>query len=115
MYSANEGTTEIDIGAMTFPDSPDSDGDGLADSVEDGLDTDPDEYVITLESGWNLISLCRVLQDNAPQAIFGDKIVMPVWKWQDGQYQEASKIKPLQGYWIYSEAEETIDIDSMLT
>ncbi len=106
VYSPAEDTVSIDIGAMDFPDSPDTDGDGLADSVEEDIGTDPERYAIELHPGWNLVSVCRVPTDNTPEAIFGDKIIMPVWKWQDGKYKRAEQIKPLKGYWIYFDGEQ---------
>ncbi len=105
---------EIDIGAMTFPESPDTDGDGLCDSVEEDIGTDPQTYIITLESGWNLVSLCRVPADNSPEDIFGDKIISPVWEWKGGEYRQAGELKPLKAYWMYRDGDRTtVEIDGL--
>lgn len=106
-----EEPVSIDIGGMAFPDSPDSDGDGMADSVEEDIGTDPQKYTVTLDPGWNLVSVCRVPDNNSPETIFGDNIIKPVWKWENGQYKEAEKIQPLRGYWIYSDAEEPQNVE----
>ena len=95
-------STVVDIGNMQFPDSEDTDGDGLCDDVERDIGTDPEEYVITLNPGWNLVSICRVPKDNTPAAIFGDAVTTPVWEWREGGYKEAEKIRPLQGYWVFN-------------
>ena len=88
----------------------DFDDDGWSNLQEHENNTDPTRYVLELHKGWNLVSIALAPADYSVEGIFGDKIISPVWKWADGQYQEASKIKPLRGYWIYSKKEQTINI-----
>jgi hypothetical protein len=80
----------------------DFDGDGFSNLQEFQNITDPNEYVIKLNNGWNLISISRVPADNTIVTIFQDKMISAtVWTWQDGHFVNATHIEPLKGYWIY--------------
>lgn len=111
VYSDAQKSIEIDLGTMAFPDSPDSDGDGFCDIVENDPGTNPDQYAIALQPGWNLVSLCRVPEDNTPEAIFGDVIILPAWQWKGGRYVTANQLKPLRGYWVYHLGNESITVE----
>ena len=70
-------------------------------------------YPISLKSGWNLMSVYRVPDDNSVTSIFdGIDIDLPVWKWHKDRFVVAEKLEPLSGYWVYLNDEgATVQID----
>ena len=66
------------------------------------IDDETSLFEISLETGWNLISIKRVPDDNSVAAMFnGVNISLPVWKWQNNRFVVAKNIEPLLGYWVY--------------
>lgn len=90
------------------PAGQDSDGDGYSDAEEVAMGTNPGEYALRLDLGWNLVSLARQPTDNRASAIFGSHTVGPAWAQRDGHLQPLSRLKPLQGFWVYSPAAQVL-------
>jgi VCBS repeat-containing protein len=56
---------------------------------------------VTLEVGWNLISVPVTPDDPAVGAVFRSVPVPPtVYEWRDGGYRQAATIEPKRGYWV---------------
>ncbi len=81
----------------------DTDGDGFSSLQEFENDTDPNVYQVLLASGWNLVSIARVPDDNSVGAVFASaNIASTVWTWDDGALTVASELEPTRGYWVYN-------------
>ena len=68
----------------------------------------------TLESGWSMVSVAFVPDDNVPETVFADVITsgqpLVIFEYVDGGYIVPSEIDPGNGYWIYLFAPVTIDV-----
>lgn len=89
----------------------DFDGDGFSNYQEYINGTNPASYQLELKAGWNLVSISRLPKDNSVDAIFGNKVIQHVWIWKDGRYEIATEVNPLNGYWIFSFEDFTVDIN----
>ena len=79
---------------------------------------------LTLQSGWNLVSLPVAPFDPAVEVVFGEGSVTPnrngrtavytdaVYSWDtvEKQYESVTAMEPLVGYWVYLEAPEDLAI-----
>ena len=92
----------------------DKDGDGLTDEQELARGTDPNRYSIELKSGWNLISLARVPDNNATGHILGNQALGTVWIWEDKKFKVATELLPLRGHWVYAMTNTNVDIQLSL-
>ncbi len=88
--------------------SIDADGDGFSNIKEFINGTNPNIYSLTLEAGWNLVSLARIPDDSSVTNIFKDDITGSAWYWDNNQFQKATNIDPLKGYWVYSKSLQDI-------
>ncbi len=65
-------------------------------------ESSPATYDIALQSGWNLISINRVPENNSVRSIFANVNISPVaWTWVDNQFITADKLESFRGYWVY--------------
>ena len=98
--------------ADVLPDD-DFDRDGMSNKFELDRGTDPTKYVLTLKSGWNLVSLATLPADNSVEEIFDSHIRGPVWVWVNGAYVKAEELLPHLGYWVYAKADVEITIEAL--
>ncbi|MCC7552747.1 VWA domain-containing protein [Candidatus Micrarchaeota archaeon] len=61
---------------------------------------------ITLSKGWNLFS-SPVIGKEVDEIIFNSDLKIYSYS-QEGKYTDVKTIKPLMGYWVYSEKDQTI-------
>ena len=71
-------------------------------------------FTLTLDPGWNLVSLPlqptqsdvdRVFRYNGQQVYSGT-----VWAYDNGTYVAATSVEPLTGYWVYCPFSESVDV-----
>ncbi|OGV65722.1 MAG: hypothetical protein A3K19_25865 [Lentisphaerae bacterium RIFOXYB12_FULL_65_16] len=63
-------------------------------------------FNLTLQPGWNLVSVPIVPADNTIVGVFKGANMGPVWGWDAPThvFQKAEIIEPGQGYWVYAPA-----------
>ena len=66
-------------------------------------------HIISLEAGWNLISIPVIPDDASVDAIFGDNITKPVYEYNSG-YNSVTNLEPKKGYWVLANAQVNIDV-----
>ncbi len=95
----------------------DFDGDGFSNVQEQTRGSNPAEYVIHLNQGWNSVAIARLPENNSVTDIFTDPatgkrcILGNVWTWNGNQFFPVTELFPLRGYWIYSPANIDIIIE----
>ena len=70
----------------------------------------PEPTAVTLEPGWNLLSIARQPEENSVQAMLGSHVPSPVWVWSKGRYRMANELLPLRGHWVYYSGTEPVEI-----
>jgi alpha-tubulin suppressor-like RCC1 family protein len=58
-------------------------------------------FELSLQTGWNLVSLPLAANDPSVEAIFGPAIAGPAWQWNRDHYEVASDLQPGRGCWVY--------------
>ena len=66
-------------------------------------------YVISLDAGWNMVSVPVIPADASVDAIFGDNIVQPVYEYAAG-YKSVTTLEPKKGYWVLANSPVDIEI-----
>jgi hypothetical protein len=70
---------------------------------------------LTLNPGWNLVSLPLMPIDSSVDGVFrynGQKVYSgTVWAYENGAYVAASTIEPLRGYWVYCPFTQSVDVN----
>jgi len=86
-------------------------GEGESEQVEvrgAGLE----QNTLSLKSGWNMVG---GLIDKVAVSSIGDPLGIltsaPVYRYNNGAYQEVSVLEPAAGYWIYAQEEGEIDLE----
>ncbi len=60
-------------------------------------------FTLTLDFGWNLVSVPFEPADGNPAAVFGPDAALPVWTWNDSAaYTRAQTVQPGHGYWVFA-------------
>lgn len=59
-------------------------------------------FTLRLRLGWNLISIPLQPLDPASQRVLPDTACGPLWRWEEGGYEPASRVLPMHGYWVFS-------------
>ena len=73
-------------------------------------------YDLRLDTGWNLISINRVPENNSIEEIFnGFTTSNSVWKWEKNQFVMANKLDPLSGYWVHFNGDEAVNVPIEVT
>jgi len=90
----------------------DADGDGFSNLQEYLRGDTPTEYALTIDPGWNLLSIARVPDDNSTAAVFGANVMTPVWRWDAERicYIYAHDVLPLCGHWAYCTADASTEV-----
>ena len=68
-----------------------------------------DVYIISLDAGWNMVSIPVIPADTSVDAIFGDNITQPVYKYDAG-YKQVTTLEPKKGYWVLANSAVDISI-----
>ena len=68
-----------------------------------------DVYAISLDAGWNMVSIPVIPADASVNAIFGDNIITPVYEYNAG-YNEVTSLEPKKGYWVLANSAVDISI-----
>jgi len=60
------------------------------------------KFTFNLKSGWNLISLPVIPENNTIEYLFGDNVFKNAYTWNPitRKYESTNKLKPGKGYWI---------------
>ena len=66
-------------------------------------------YVISLDAGWNMVSIPVIPADASVTAIFGDSITLPVYEYNAG-YKSVTSLEPKKGYWVLADSPANIEI-----
>ena len=70
-----------------------------------------DYQTMTLNSGWDLVSVCGEPVNAACDVIFPPDKVIAVWEYSNpGGYSLPAEIKPHKGYWVKATAATTLII-----
>jgi hypothetical protein len=78
------------------------------------LGTGDSSFTLSLDPGWNLVSLplqptqsdvARVFQYNGQKVYSGT-----VWAYENGSYVAVSTVEPLKGYWVYCPFNQSVDV-----
>ena len=93
----------------------DKDGDGLTDEQEISRGMDPNSYTIALESGWNLISLARIPDNNTTSQILGNQVLDTVWVWEENKFKVATELLPSRGHWVYAMIDTDVEIQLQIS
>jgi len=79
-------------------------------SVCIGLEvTSEAQFTIHLDAGWNMVSIPVIPADASVDAIFGDNITQPVYKYDAG-YKPVTTLEPKKGYWVLANSAVDISI-----
>ncbi len=68
-----------------------------------------DVYTISLDAGWNMVSIPVIPADASVDAIFGDNITKPVYEYDAG-YKSVTTLEPKKGYWVLADSPADIEI-----
>jgi hypothetical protein len=68
-----------------------------------------DTHTISLDAGWNMVSIPVIPADASVNAIFGDNIITPVYEYNAG-YMEVTSLEPTKGYWVLADSPADIEI-----
>ena len=68
-----------------------------------------DVYTISLDAGWNMVSIPVIPADASVDAIFGDNITLPVYEYDAG-YKSVTTLEPMKGYWVLANSAVDISI-----
>jgi hypothetical protein len=78
------------------------------------LGTGDTSFTLSLDPGWNLVSLPlqptqsdvdRVFQYNGQKVYSGT-----VWAYENGTYVAVTSVQPLKGYWVYCPFSQSVDV-----
>ncbi len=89
----------------------DKDGDGLTDQQELDRGRDPTQYDITLTSGWNLLSVARIPDNNTIGNMLGNTISGVVWVWDATKFVTTDELLPSRGHWVFSGSDSSVPVD----
>ena len=74
--------------------------------------------ILSLSSGWNLISLPVRPSTPTIDTIFANNndnseslLTSPVWTWKNGRFESVRELKALTGYWVHINGPETIRVE----
>jgi len=69
--------------------------------------------MLTINPGWNLISVPIIPADNDTNVLFGTctSLAQPIQKWESPLFVAATEIAPKQGYWLFSTEQTTCEIN----
>lgn len=70
---------------------------------------DGDIYTISLDAGWNMVSIPAIPADASADAIFGDTITQPVYEYDAG-YKQVTTLESMKGYWVLANSQVDIGI-----
>ncbi len=68
---------------------------------------------ITLNNGWNLISLPCIPEDSRPDVLFQNSVIGQTWTWSDGNFSKVQTLNPMTGYWAYCNKNTSVDIEGV--
>ena len=68
-----------------------------------------DVHTISLDAGWNMVSIPVIPADASVDAIFGDNITQPVYGYSAG-YNPVTTLEPKKGYWVLANSAVDISI-----
>ncbi len=68
-----------------------------------------DAFELTIEIGWNLISV-PVTPDANLAGLLSALKINTLWQWNSQKFESVHELKPKQGYWIYGDRIETLSI-----
>ena len=71
--------------------------------------TSEDTHTISLDAGWNMVSIPVIPADASVDAIFGDNITIPVYGYNGG-YEMVTSLEPKKGYWVLANSPVDISI-----
>ncbi len=79
------------------------------------LDFDIETVTLTVEPGWNLVSLPVAPLAPAVAQVFADDQSQPayvgdIWRWRGGQYQPVVNAQPKEAYWLFSNRTEAVQV-----
>ncbi|MEA3325289.1 MAG: Ig-like domain-containing protein, partial [Euryarchaeota archaeon] len=69
-----------------------------------------DIHTISLDAGWNMVSIPVIPADASVNAIFGDNIITPVYEYNAG-YKAVTSLEPKKGYWVLANSAVDISIN----
>ncbi|NOY82174.1 MAG: SUMF1/EgtB/PvdO family nonheme iron enzyme [Kiritimatiellaeota bacterium] len=59
------------------------------------------QFTLTLNDGWNFVSVPIMPDDSLAETVFQNKIVGHVWRWDGKHYETTARVAPGVGYWVY--------------
>ena len=101
-------------------DDNDFDGKSNKEEFDASPQTDPNGYIISINQGWNLMSLPSEPKNNIVSMIFkespSNELIYhgKIWEWDTDQktYISITEITPTKGFWIYSNKTISISIET---
>ncbi len=81
-------------------------------AVEKRIFLEPLQETISLDAGWNLLSLACEISDTSFEQLKADSIL---WVWNATDYGKADAVGPGQGFWVYSDAAREVILEPSTT
>ena len=73
----------------------------------------PETVTISVNKGWNLISVADPLKTNSINEIINNSNIAGwIWWWKQGTFKVAGELSPNFGYWLYAREKSQINISS---
>jgi hypothetical protein len=83
----------------------------LVEPFENYMIAEIEELQLSLQPGWNMVSVPLTLADNSTAAVFPDVAGVFTWNATGRSYYEPTVIDPEKGYWVAVTDDTTIAID----
>ena len=97
----SDGWEALYFADLDFSDgTADSDGDGFTDAEEFGAGTHPFEFQISVDRGWNLLS---VPFSPSTESLSDLLAVGSYWRLENGAFQRGELPRAYEGFWFYAE------------
>ncbi len=115
VYCHVEGGAVIMLNELAYPGDPDSDGDGYTDQQEADAGTNPQKYEITLQPGWNDVSLGPLPPDASAASVFGAHIATLPWVWEGYRYRQVADLTSYRGHLVYCTSATPVVIEVQMS
>jgi len=98
------------IGDTPYPIDSDKDNYPLTEPFENCIVVEIEEIQLSLQAGWNMVSVSLALADNSTSAVFPAVAGVFVWNATGKSYYEPAVIEPEKGYWVAVTGNTTITV-----